>query len=386
MGRKVPPRLSHRRFRRMPNLSIPGKMMLNGVSPCEIIAEAGVNHDGDEAEALRLVEAAARAGADTVKFQTFDPDDLVTAEAPTAGYQARAGEGGRQADMLRRLVLPEAGLRRAAARAAALGLEFLSTPFDIGSARFLVDELGMARIKVGSGELTNLPFLLALARLGPPLLLSTGMARLSEVEDALGTIVFGRLAAADAKPSLAGVREAYRAPEAGPILAETVVMQCVTQYPAPHDQANLKVLDLYAGMGVVPGYSDHTLGIDIALAAAARGARVIEKHLTLDRTRPGPDHAASLEPDEMAALVAGARRVAEALGEAVKRPVEAEQDNLKVARRGLVAARTILAGEILGPETVVARRAGGGLDPARLWDLTGSTATRDYAAGEIIEE
>jgi N-acetylneuraminate synthase len=336
--------------------------------------------------ALAIIEAAKKAGADAVKFQTFDPDELVTAAAPTALYQANAGEGRRQAEMLRRLVLAEDVLLRVAARAEALNIPFLSTPFDIGSARFLVERLGMARIKVGSGELTNLPFLLALSRLGPPLILSTGMATQAEVEDALGTVILGRLAESRERPSLSAAREALSAPQARAVLAETVVMQCVTQYPAPHDQANLRVIDAYAAMGVIPGYSDHTRGIDVALAAVARGARMIEKHLTLDRRRPGPDHAASLEPDELAALTAGARRVTEALGSPVKTPVPAEMANIAVARRGLVAARPIRAGERLGPENIAARRAGGGLAPARLWDLTGAAASRDYARDDLIDE
>ncbi len=353
---------------------------------CEVIAEAGVNHDGREDLAMRLVEAAADAGADTVKFQTFDPAELATAAAPTAAYQSEAGQGAVQAEMLARLVLPTAALRRVVEHASAQGVGFLSTPFDIVSARLLVDDLGMTRIKVGSGELTNLPFLLALARMNRPLLLSTGMATLDEVEQALGCVAFGRLAGPGEKPSLVAFQDARAAPEAQPVLAETTVMQCVTQYPAPHDQANLRVLDSYADLGVRPGYSDHTLGIDIALAAAARGAVAIEKHLTLDRTAAGPDHKASLEPDEMAALVRGVRRVTAALGDPVKAPVAAERANMAVARRGLVAARPIAAGEVFTEDVLAARRAGGGLAPGRLWALIGRTASRSYAVDQIIDE
>jgi sialic acid synthase SpsE len=352
---------------------------------CEIIAEAGVNHDGREDKALALVEAAASAGADTVKFQTFDPAELVTASAPTAGYQAAAGQGATQSEMLARLVLPVEALRRVVDHARQRAITFLSTPFDIGSAQMLVDDLGMARIKVGSGELTNLPFLLALARMERPLLLSTGMATIKEVEDALGCVVFGRLAGPRERPSFDAFRAALQAPEAATILAETVVMQCVTQYPAPHDQANLRVLDAYAALGVRPGYSDHTLGVDIALAAVARGAVAIEKHLTLDRTAEGPDHAASLEPAEMAGLVAGARRVSEALGSPDKQPVPAERPNIAVARRSLVARRAIAAGEVFTTENLTARRVGEGVAPGRLWDLEGQAATRAYAADERID-
>jgi sialic acid synthase SpsE len=359
--------------------------MRQTITDCEIIAEAGVNHDGDEKEALRLVAAAALSGADTVKFQTFDPDELATETAPTAAYQADAGEGDNQTAMLRRLSLPLAAWTRIAREAESCGLEFLSTPFDARSARFLVEETGMKRIKVGSGELTNLPLLLDLARLGRPMLLSTGMATMQEVHDALGAVVFAQLAARSERPSLAGVRTAFRAPEAAPILAQTVVMQCVTAYPAPHDQANLRVLDAYSGLGVIPGYSDHTLGIDTALAAAARGARVIEKHLTMDRRRPGPDHRASLEPEQMAGLVAGVKRVTQMLGSADKAPVPAEIQNMPVARRGLVATRRIDKGTPFDDANVAPRRAGGGAAPARLWDLMGQPAERDYQPGEWID-
>jgi N-acetylneuraminate synthase len=352
---------------------------------CEIIAEAGVNHDGRGDLALRLVDAAVLAGADTVKFQTFDPAELSTAEAPTADYQAAAGQGAVQAGMLSRLVLPRDALSQVVEHARACGISFLSTPFDIGSAQMLVDDLGMERIKVGSGELTNLPFLLALSRMKRPLLLSTGMATMEEVRQALGCVVFGRIAGASEPPSLSAFSEAFVSSDAMSVLAETVVMQCVTQYPAPHDQANLRVMDSYAALGVRPGYSDHTLGIDIALAAVARGATVIEKHLTLDRMADGPDHKASLEPDEMAALVRGARRVTEALGDPNKHPVAAEIPNIAVARRGLVAARPIAAGEAFSGDNLTARRAGGGLAPGRLWDLIGQVATRAYATDEKID-
>lgn len=354
-------------------------------TPCEIIAEAGVNHDGSGDIALRLIDAAVEAGADTVKFQTFDPAELSTVTAPTAAYQSAAGQGTVQAAMLSRLVLSRGDLARVVSHAAASGIGFLSTPFDIGSARLLVNEFGMDRIKVGSGELTNLPLLLALGRMNLPLLLSTGMATMEEVEQALGCVVFARVAGPSEAPSLAAFSEAFKSAASKGALAETVVMQCVTQYPAPPDQANLRVMDSYAALGVRPGYSDHTLGIDIALAAVARGAVVIEKHLTLDRTAEGPDHKASLEPDEMAALVRGARRVTQALGDSQKRPVAAEIPNIAIARRGLVAVRAIAAGEVFSAENLTARRAGGGVSPARFWDLVGRTATRAYAPDEKID-
>ncbi len=358
--------------------------MSESPATCEVVAEAGVNHNGREDLALALVETAAESGADCVKFQTFDPDDLTAASAPTAVYQAQAGAGASQKAMLEALVLPTQALRRVARAAEDVGIAFLSTPFDRASARFLVEELGMARIKVGSGELTNLPLLLDLARLGRPILLSTGMATMGEVRRALGVLAFARLADAGETPSLEAFDAALDAPEAAPVLAETVVMQCTTQYPAPHDQANLRVLDAYAALGVRPGYSDHTLGMDVALAAVARGAQVIEKHLTLSRNMEGPDHRASLEPDEMAALVAGVRRVGAALGSSIKQPQPAEIANMAVARRVLVAARPIRAGEAFNPDNLTAKRAGAGLEPGLYWSLLGQAAAHDFAADEPI--
>lgn len=350
-----------------------------------IVAEAGVNHNGQADLALALVEAAAGTGADAVKFQTFDADELAAPAAPSATYQLRAGQAARQKDMLAGLELAPAALKAAWRRAESLGLEALSTPFDLASARFLVGDLGMGRIKVGSGELTNLPLIVELARLGPPLILSTGMAEMDEVRDALGAVVFGRLQPEGRPAGLAALREALSSTEAAAILAQTTVMQCVTEYPAPLDQANLRVMDSYAALGVRPGYSDHTPGIAAALAAAARGAVMIEKHLTLSRDMPGPDHAASLEPPTFAELVAGVRQVETLLGSSVKRPVPAEQANRDVARRCVVAARPLRAGQVLGPGDLAARRAGPGRPPADLWTLEGSTARRDYRTGEPID-
>ena len=313
------------------------------------------------------------------------PPDLATAGAPTADYQKAAGEAGSQAEMLARLVLPEPALKAAADRARALGLEFLSTPFDVRAARYLVDDLGMARIKVGSGELANAPFLLALARMERPLILSTGMATMDEVETALGVVAFGRLAEPGERPSIQAFQAAWAAPEAAPVLAETIVMQCTTQYPAPDIDANLRVMDSYARLGVRPGYSDHTNGIAVALAAAARGAVAIEKHFTTSRDLPGPDQKASLEPGELKALADGLKRISVALGSEGKQPQPSEIGNRVVARRGLVAARPIAAGEPFTEDNLTAKRPGGGLEPIRMWELLGRPSPRAYAADEAIE-
>lgn len=362
--------------------------MVNPMSPsCLVLAEAGVNHNGDLDLALQLVEAAASARAHIVKFQTFDAKELVTGRAPTAAYQKRNFDAGdAQLKMLQALELSKADHRSLSDRCDQLGIEFLSTPFDLESARFLVGSLGVRRIKVGSGELNNAPMLLGLARLGLPMILSTGMACLAEVEEALSVIAFARLAERNARPSRAAIAEAYAAPEARSLLAQVTVMQCTTEYPAPYDQVNLRVMDTYArAFGVRPAYSDHTPGIEISLAAAALGATAIEKHFTLSRDMEGPDHRASLEPDELRTLVAGIARIGQALGDGVKRPQPAEVPNMAVARRSLVAARDVPVGAILTEDDLTLKRAGGGLPPIALWDCLGRKTDRTYAADEVIQ-
>ncbi|WP_338576932.1 N-acetylneuraminate synthase [Brevundimonas olei] len=353
---------------------------------CSIIAEAGVNHNGDLDLAIALVDAAADAGADVVKFQTFDATKLVTRQAPTAAYQKRNFDAGdTQLKMLQALELSEADHRILSDRCDARGIEFLSTPFDIESARFLVNSLGVKRIKVGSGELTNAPMLLALTRLGLPMILSTGMARLAEVEEALSVIAFGMIAEPSARPSVAAFAEAYASVQARDALSRVTVMQCTTEYPAPYDEVNLKVMDVYArAFGVLPAYSDHTPGIDISLAAAALGAVAIEKHFTLSRDMEGPDHKASLEPSELQALVQGVDRISRAMGDGVKRPQPSEIPNIAVARKCLVAACDIAAGEVLTEANLTVKRAGGGMAPIAMFDLLGQTAARAYAVDEVI--
>lgn len=354
---------------------------------CLVIAEAGVNHNGEMDLAVRLVEEAAAAGAHIVKFQTFDAKKLVTSKAPTADYQKRNFDAGdTQLKMLQALELSEHDHRVLSDRCDALGVEFLSTPFDIESARFLVDTMGVKRIKVGSGELTNAPMLLALSRLGLPMILSTGMATLAEVEEALSVVAFGMLAEAGARPSRAAFAEAYGSPEARAALALVTVMQCTTEYPSPYDEVNLKVMDTYAAaFGVRPAYSDHTPGIDIALAAAARGATVIEKHFTLSRDMEGPDHKASLEPAELKAMVEGIDRIGRALGDGVKRPQPSEIRNIAVARKSLVAATDIAKGEAFTEQNLTVKRAGGGLAPIALFEQLGRLADQAYAADDLIQ-
>jgi len=355
-------------------------------APTLIIAEAGVNHNGSLDRAIVLVDVAADAGADIVKFQTFRAEALASAAAPKAAYQqANTGSAGAQLEMLHALELDAAAHRRLAAHAAARGVEFLSTAFDAESLD-LVLSLGVRRLKMPSGEITNGPLLLQAARSFLPILLSTGMADLAEIETALGVLAFGYAAPPEAAPSPAAFRVALMGEAGRKALAGRVtILHCTTQYPAPVAEVNLRAMATIAKrFGLPVGYSDHTEGIAVATAAVALGAVVIEKHFTLDRSLPGPDHRASLEPDELKAMVAAIRTVERALGSSEKRPTESERANIPVARKSLVAARPIARGETFTPDNLIALRPGGGRSPIEYWTLLGQAAERDYEKHEMI--
>jgi N-acetylneuraminate synthase len=351
-----------------------------------IIAEAGVNHNGDLDRALAMVDAAAAAGADAVKFQTFRPAALVTRSAPQAEYQIRnEGDSGSQLAMLQRLVLSDADHHQVMAHCSARGIDFMSSPFDTASARFLIEELQLPRLKLGSGELTNAPLLLKIANAGRALILSTGMATLDEIRAALGVLAFGYLRQ-DTPTSQAACRAMLDDPAAWAVLRDQVaLLHCTTEYPCPLDQVNLRAMDtLREGFGLPVGYSDHTLGIQVSVAAAARGATILEKHFTLDRSLPGPDHVASLEPDELTALVTAVREVSQALGSAEKTLAESERKNQPVARKSLVAAAAIRQGELFSADNLTVKRPGTGRSPMDYWDLLGTPAARDYQPDELI--
>lgn len=334
-----------------PSMEIGGRRIGADLAPL-VIAEAGVNHNGDPATALALVDAAAEAGADAVKFQTFSTDALTTADAPQAAYQRVRAKAASQAEMLRQLELPADALRAARDRALERGIHFLSTPFDAASVR-LIAELGVPAFKVGSGDLTNAPLLRAVGGQGLPVLLSTGMGTLDEVEAALGVL---RQAGASA----------------------IVLLQCTSAYPAPVDDANLRAMAAMRERFHVPvGYSDHTDGIGAAIAAAALGAAVIEKHLTLDRSLPGPDHAASLEPPAFAALVAGVGQAHAALGDGRKAPSPVEDDTRLAARRSLVLLRALAPGELIAASDLDALRPATGISPMRMDEVVGRRAARE---------
>jgi N,N'-diacetyllegionaminate synthase len=330
-----------------------------GEEPVFVIAEAGVNHNGDPRLAHRLIDAAADARADCVKFQTFDPAALASSTAPTAEYQQRAVAHDDQRQLLESLVLPADAWPALRDHAHERGLEFLSSPFDEASAS-LVEALGVPAIKVPSGELTNIPFLRLLARIGRPLLVSTGMAEMVEVADAIDAI------AAAGDPPVA-------------------LFHCVSSYPANPTDANLRAIEtLRRAFGVPTGWSDHTPGVELPIAAVALGATLVEKHLTLDRTMPGPDHAASLEPEAFGAMVDAIRAASAARGDGVKRPVPAERPIADVARKSLHWRVSLPAGTIVEASQLAAMRPGTGISPAGLPHLAGRRLARDVAQGTIV--
>ncbi len=361
---------------------------MNPIRRTLVIAEAGVNHNGSLQRALELVDAAAAAGADIVKFQTFRAGRLASRSAPKANYQKReTGTSESQLDMLRALELDEAAHHALISRCAEKGIEFLSTPFDHESLDLLVRTLDLPRLKLGSGDLTNAPLLLAIARSAKPLILSTGMATLSAVEEALGVLAFGYASDSDTNPSITAFRSAYESDAGQQVLQNNVaLLHCTTEYPTPVGDVNLRAMDtLRQAFGLEVGYSDHTHGTAISLAAVARGANIVAKHFTLDRNLPGPDHKSSLEPEELADMVANIRQIEVALGNGIKRPAESERPNRIVARKSLVAARPIRAGERFSAENIDIKRPGGGVAPVRYWEFLGKKAPRPYAADEVIE-
>jgi len=351
-----------------------------------IIAEAGVNHNGSLDMALRLVDAAAEAGADAVKFQTFKAERLVQRHAPKAAYQKQTTEAEEsQYDMLRRLELPYEAQKNLLEYCGERKIDFLSTPFDEESLDFLKDDLGLQTIKLGSGEVTNAPLLLRTAQKGVSLILSTGMSTLGEVETALSCLAFGYLKREEV-PSQEAFLRAYASSEGRELLERQVtLLHCTSEYPAPLEDVHLRsMLTMREAFGLPVGYSDHTEGIAVSVAAAALGASVLEKHFTLDRTLPGPDHKASLEPGELAELVRSVRQVEKALGENRKVPSPSEWENRGIVRKSLVAKRSISKGEPFTSENLTCKRPGKGISPFEYWDMLGTMSSRNYKQDEEI--
>ena len=325
-----------------------------------IIAEAGVNHNGDINLAYQLVDAAKAAGVDCIKFQTFKSENLVSHTAQKAEYQKAATGDSSQQDMLKQLELSFGEFVSLKEYCDRKGIFFLSTPFDFESIEFL-NSIEMPFWKIPSGEVTNYPYLVALAKTGKPVVMSTGMCEMQEIEDAIA--VLRENGASDIK-----------------------LLHCNTEYPTPYEDVNLKAMKtLRDAFGVEVGYSDHTKGIEVPIAAVAMGAAVIEKHFTLDRNMEGPDHKASLEPQELKQMVDSIRHIEAALGSGDKKPSPSEKKKMAVARKSIVAAARIKAGDILTEENITVKRPGNGICPMRWKEVLGTRAVRDFEEDELIE-
>ena len=350
-----------------------------------LIAEAGVNHNGSIELAKKLIDAAVMAGADAVKFQSFVASSIVTAGASKAEYQiTNTGSKESQLEMLKKLELSHSQQRELHQYCQRSGIQFLSTPFDTASLNFLTADLGLETIKVGSGELTNAPFLFEVARLAKNIILSTGMSTIDEVADALGVIAF---VMTDSKnPSVSSFKSALASSEGRKaVTSKVTLLHCTTDYPTVPSDVNLRaMLTLREKFDCQVGFSDHSVGIHLAVAAVAMGATVIEKHLTIDRDLPGPDHKASLEPNEFKNLVDQVRDLENAFGDGIKRPTEVELKNKKIARRSLVALKAIKTGDVFTSENVSIKRPGTGRSPFEYWSLLGTKATSDIAENEVI--
>ncbi len=327
-----------------------------------VIAEAGVNHNGSIKIAKKLIDVASQAGADAVKFQTFKAKNLVSKNAQKANYQKETtDEDESQYEMIKKLELDVDTHKELMRYCDEKEIIFLSTPFDLESIEIL-DELGLEIFKIPSGEITNLPYLRAIGRLKKRVILSTGMADLGEIEDALDLLV-----------------------DFGTKRENITILHANTMYPTPMEDVNLRAMQTIASaFGVDVGYSDHTLGIEVPIAAVAMGARVIEKHFTLDRDMEGPDHKASLEPDELKAMVSGIRNIEKALGNGIKKPTPSEKPNIEVARKSIVAARDIQKGELFSENNITVKRPGSGITPMRWDEIIGRVAQRDYKTDELI--
>lgn len=325
-----------------------------------IIAEAGVNHNGRLDLACKMVDEAKKAGVDCIKFQTFKSANLVSRNTPKAEYQKKTTGDSSQEEMLKKLELSYDEFRSLKQYCEKVGICFLSTPFDFDSIEFL-NTIEIPFWKIPSGEITNLPYLLALAKTGKPVVMSTGMCRMDEIGAAIKVLKEN------------GTREIK-------------LLHCNTEYPTPFEDVNLRAMQtMRDAFGLEVGYSDHTPGIEVPIAAVAMGATIIEKHFTLDRNMEGPDHKASLEPDELAAMVRAIRNVEQALGSGIKEPSKSEIKNIVIARKSIVAAKRIRKGETLTEDNLTTKRPGSGISPMKWFDVIGTKAIRDFEEDELIE-
>lgn len=352
-----------------------------------VIAEAGVNHNGSLSTAIDMVDVAAASGADAVKFQTFRAKAMIQEAAPKADYQVAAtGSSQSQREMIEALELSADAHVTIAQHCTSRGIRFLSTPFDHESLQLLTHSLGMSTIKIPSGEVTNLPFVLDIGRKAKDVILSTGMCTMKEIETALKVLAFSFDPSTSARfPSRTELATPLTDIERSLLTGRVTVLQCTTEYPAPIAEANLRaMLSIRDEFGLAVGYSDHTLGSTAAITAVALGATMIEKHFTLDKNQAGPDHRASLEPDELKSYVHAIRDVASSLGDGVKAPSASERKNIDIARKSIVAAQRIRKGETLSVDNMTFKRPGTGRQPAEFFDLLGTPASRDYEEDEQI--
>ncbi|WP_342508848.1 N-acetylneuraminate synthase [Sporosarcina sp. FSL K6-2383] len=353
-----------------------------------IIAEAGVNHNGSLQMAKELVDVAKQAGADAVKFQTFKAENLVTRSALQAEYQVQnLGESTSQFDMLKKLELSFEEFNELKNYCASIHIEFLSTPFDFESVDFLLDEIGMSTIKIPSGELTNSPFIHYIATKRKPIILSTGMATMDDIHEALSFIAYG-LAYPKNEVEIDAVIAFYQTEEARLLLREYItVLHCTTEYPAPFETINLRAMnEMEKELQLPIGFSDHSEGIAVSLASVTLGAAVIEKHFTLDRNLPGPDHRASLEPRELEEMVNGIRAIEHSLGNGHKVPTRIELENRQAARKSIVAKIPIIAGEKMTEAHLAIKRPGNGMPPTAYWSLIDKVAKKTYEMDELLDE
>ncbi len=353
-----------------------------------IIAEAGVNHNGSDDLAFQLVDAAYKAGADIVKFQTFKAKNLVTESAKQADYQVtNTGQQESQFNMLKRLELSYETHHKLVKYCNDLGIEFLSTAFDSESLEFLVNDLGITRLKLPSGEITNAPLVLEHARTGCDLIVSTGMATLTDIEQVLSVIAYGYLNK-EGNPTEEALFDAYYSDEGKALLKEKVtLLHCTTEYPAPFADINLNAMDtMKSAFKLAVGYSDHSEGIIVPISAVAKGAVLIEKHFTTDKSLPGPDHKASLDPVELKDMVDGIRIVETVLGDGIKGPRPSEIKNKAVARKSLVIAAPLKKGEIITKNHLAVKRPGDGMAPSEYWNVLGMESSKDYQVGQILDE
>ena len=361
--------------------------MTPSATPTYVIAEAGVNHNGDLDTARQLVDVAAKAGADAVKFQTFNAKALASENAPSAAYQKTTmGDDVSQFEMLRKLELSRDSHFRLKDQCEGLYIDFLSSPFDLESLDFLVSNMDMKTIKIPSGELTNGPLIHAAAKADVTLIMSTGMSTLDEIDQALALVVFATTHPDDS-PSLEKLDQIRQeTPTYDALKNKISLLHCTSDYPAPINDVNLTAIPTMADrFSLKVGYSDHSEGIVVAVAAVALGAHIIEKHFTLDRDWPGPDHKASLDPAQLGNMINDIRLIEKARGDGVKVVRPSERGTMEVARKGLVANRPICQGDIFTEQNLSALRPGNGLSPMLFWDMIGQSASRDYAAGERIE-